>query len=158
MLLTPHTLVGVTIGSTVHDPYLAVPLSFGMHFMGDLVPHWDFYTRASEHQMINGWRPLAVMADLAAGVGVGMFFTLYALWVLGQPQIALNIFLCGIASVLPDALTAHTLYTKVRLPIITLVSAAQTRLQVAAGPVFGLLSQVLVCCFSLLLIVRSLGL
>lgn len=157
VLLTPHTLVGVAIGATVQNPYIAVPLSFGMHFMGDLIPHWDFYTDTTNQEKITGWRPLAVMADLAVGVAIGMFFTLYGLWVVKDTGLAMNIFLSAIAATLPDALTAPSLYDGKQFPF-NIIVAIQSRLQFPAGLLWGTLSQAVVCGFSLLLIARSIGL
>ena len=104
MLLTPHTLVGVAVGASIPNPFIAVPLSFALHFLADKVPHWDFYSNTEKEQRLKGWRPIAVMADLIVAVAIGLTFTYYALWVNGNPAMALNIFLCGIAAVLPDAL------------------------------------------------------
>lgn len=158
MLLTPHTLVGVAIAATVPDISIAVPVSFVMHFMGDLVPHWDFYTHTTKEQRLNGWRPIAVMADLAIGIAVGMFFTLYALWVLKNPYLAASIFLSGIASVLPDALTGPSLYMdKVPFPF-RWIHALQSRLQFPAPLPWGMFTQIIVGVFCLGLILGSLTL
>ena len=41
MLLTPHAVVGATIGVLVPNPALSVPLALGSHFLLDAVPHWQ---------------------------------------------------------------------------------------------------------------------
>ena len=156
MLLTPHTIVGVAIASTVPNPFIAVPLSFFMHFMGDLVPHWDFYTHTSRENRVIGWRPLAVMADLAIGVAVGVAFTTYALWVLKSPPISLNVFLCGIASVLPDVLTGPSLYTSKPLKLFKIIHKIQSKLQTPANLPWGMISQIIIVAFCLLVISDSL--
>jgi hypothetical protein len=41
MLLTPHAVVGATIGALVPNPVLSVQLALGSHFLLDTVPHWQ---------------------------------------------------------------------------------------------------------------------
>lgn len=155
MLLTPHTIVGVAVATSVPEIGLAVPISFVLHFLGDMVPHWDFYSDTTKEERIRGWRPLALMADLAIGVAVGMTFTLYALWVLQSPQMALNIFLCGIASVLPDAITGPSIYIKTPNGISKLIHKIQGKLQYQIDLPWGIVTQILVTIFALLLTSNS---
>ena len=77
MLLTPHTFVGIAIAGVIPNPFIAVPLAFGMHFVGDMIPHWDFYSNTKREDRLTGWRPIAVMGDLEVAV---------ALDVVAQPQ------------------------------------------------------------------------
>jgi hypothetical protein len=157
MLLTPHTIIGIAIGASVPQMEIAVPVSFGMHFLADLVPHWDFFSDAdTAEQKTTGWRPIAVMGDLILAVAIGMFFTLYALWVLNNPYMAVNIFLCGVAAVLPDALIAPSLYVKKSNIISDGVLKIQKNMQQQADLPWGLLSQIVIAAFSLLLILNSL--
>jgi len=157
MLLTPHTLVGVAVGASIPNPYIAVPLSFVLHFVGDTVPHWDFFSGTSENKEVRlkGWRPLAVMADLAVGVAVGTAFTLYALWVIGDAALAANIFMCGVASTLPDALESPHIYMGKEWRALDLVTNIQKRLQFQAPLPWGVISQVIVSSVMLLLILSS---
>jgi hypothetical protein len=148
MLLTPHTFVGVAIGATIQNPQAAVPISILMHFLGDLVPHWDFYSNTTKEERRVGWRPIAVMADLTIAVAVGLTATLYALWVVKDSALALNIFLCGIAAVLPDALEApHIFLNKDIFPFTILVNI-QRKLQFQAPLPWGVISQLLVIAVS----------
>ncbi|OGC68959.1 hypothetical protein A2415_04130 [candidate division WWE3 bacterium RIFOXYC1_FULL_39_7] len=149
-------MVGLAIGASISNPGIAVPLSFVMHFMGDLVPHWDFYSNTTDEQRRVGWRPIAVMADLGLGVAVGMFFTLYALWVVGNTSLALNMFLCGVAAVLPDALAAPLMFTQKPNIISVVIGKIQSRLQFQAPIFWGLLTQVLITVFAFLVISNSL--
>jgi hypothetical protein len=155
MLLTPHTLVGVAIASAIHNPIIAVPVAFGFHFLGDLVPHWDFYSKTTREQRVKGWRPVAVMAEMGLGIAVGMYFTLQALWVYHDSMQALNIFLCGIASVLPDVLTGPDIYFDKRLKMFRWIHTLQSKLQNQAKLPWGMLSQVAVVAFCLLMISNS---
>lgn len=155
MLLTPHTFVGVAIGASIKNPFIAVPLSFAMHFLGDKVPHWDFYSNTKKEERVVGWRPIAVMADLAVGVVVGLTSTLYALWVIHDTHLALNIFLCGIASVLPDALETPYIFMKKEPKILSYVTKLQKKMQFQAPLPWGILSQVLVISTSVFVVIKS---
>lgn len=155
MLLTPHTFVGVAIAGLISNPLISVPIAFIGHFLGDKVPHWDFYSNTKKEERTKGWRPLAVMGDLAVGVAVGVGFTSYAYWGLGNPALALNIFLCGIASVLPDALSSLDLFLGKQNKALNLLNRAQSAMQFQAPLPWGILSQILVIAISLYLFSNS---
>jgi len=152
MLLTPHTIVGVTVAASITNPLIAVPLSFLLHFAGDFLPHWDFYTNTTKEQKISGWRPLAVMLDFGVAIALGLSSTLYALWVLNDTAFALTVFLCGIASVLPDALTGPSIYMKDAPTFFKLMHSFQRKINNSANMFYGILTQlaVVLTCFVLL--------
>lgn len=158
MLLTSHTFVGVAIGASVSNPYIAVPLSIIMHFLGDAVPHWDFYSNTTREERLKGWRPLAVMADLIIGVAVGLTATYYSLWVLKDTNMAINIFLAGAASVLPDALEGPYIFMQKETGFIKTLTILQRKMQFQAPLPWGIISQLLVISVSLLVILNSLTL
>lgn len=155
MLLTPHTFVGIAIGTSVANPLIAVPLSFAMHFLGDRVPHWDFFSNTEKSERREGWRPLAVMADLAFGISLGLSVTLYALWVLNDGPLALNIFLCGIAAVLPDALEGPYIYMKNEPRSLSYLTRIQRKMQFQAPLPWGIITQLIVIVISTLIISAS---
>lgn len=155
MLLTPHTIVGVAIGSSIQNPFVAVPISVGMHFMGDLVPHWDFFSNTEREERLRGWRPIAVMADLVIAVAIGLTCTLYALWVLNNVPLAANIFMCGIGSVLPDALEAPHIYMHKDWKFLGVLTNIQKKLQFQAPLPWGLITQALVIVIASMLILDS---
>lgn len=157
MLLTPHTIVGVAVATSVPNPYIAVPIAFALHFVGDLVPHWDIFSEIKGEDRKNGWALLGVMLDLGLGIAVGIGFSAYALWGLGDLTLAVSIFLCGIASALPDALTGPAIYVKNPPQISRLMKKFQSGLQWQAPLPWGLLSQVLVVGAALWLISGSIG-
>jgi len=150
MLLTPHTIVGITIGASVENPFLAFPLSIASHFAGDLFPHWDFFSNTKKDQRLSGWRPIAVMLDLMLALSLGLAAVLYSLWVLHNTFLAARIFACGVGSVLPDALELPYIYTnKDPLGFLTRI---QRKLQVQAPLPWGILSQLgVIFVFSLIL-------
>jgi hypothetical protein len=152
MLLTPHVLVGVAIARSVPNPLIAIPLSFVMHFLGDLVPHWDFYSNTPKEKRLKGWRPIAVMGDFGVGIFVGTVFTLYALWFKHDSSLALSTFLCGIASVLPDALEAPHIFTDAKIRFVEGLTDVQRKLQTQAPLPWGFLTQFVVVVLCLLLV------
>lgn len=154
MLLTPHTIVGIAIATAIPNPYIAVPVSIGFHFLGDLVPHWDYCYKSNEGVVDKNY-PLKVMADMSIGIGIGMFFTLYFLWQMKNPGMALNIFLCGIASVLPDALTGPAILDENAKGLPKLMYKIQDKIHFVAPLPWGLISQLVVAGACLLLILNS---
>lgn len=155
MLLTPHTFVGVAIAALVPNPLIAVPLAFIGHFLGDKVPHWDFYSNTKKEERTIGWRPLAVMGDMAVGVAVGVGFTSFAYFELNNTLLAINIFLCGVFSVLPDALSSLDLFLGKKHPLLNLLNRAQSAMQFQAPLPWGILTQLLVIAISLYLFLNS---
>ncbi len=155
MLLTPHTLVGLAVASVVKDPYIAFPVSIGMHYMGDLVPHWDFYSNTTESQRVSGWRPLAVSAELTLGVAVGTAFVLYALWLVNDPSLAFRMLICGIGGVIPDLLSGLTMYLKNLNGFLKINNEIQAKLQFQAPLPWGIITQLVVSAFSVLVILSS---
>ncbi len=156
MLLTPHTFVGVTIASSIPNPFVSVPLSFFMHFLGDKVPHWDFFSNSKKEERLKGWRVLAVLSDFGLGIAVGVFFTLYALWVRNSSSLALNIFLCAAASNLPDALEAPHLYFGLNDRFTRTLLSIQHKMQFQAPLPWGIISQIVVVLVCLALLSNSL--
>jgi len=152
MLLTPHTFVGIAIATNITNPYIAFILAFLSHFLGDKIPHWDFYSNTKKEERTKGWRPLAVMADLAIGVAVGISFTTYFLWNQNNPYIALNVFICGIASVLPDALSSLDLFLGKSNKYLNVLNSIQSKMQFQAPLPWGVISQILVIFLALFFI------
>lgn len=157
MLLTPHTIVGIAVATAIPNPYIAVPTAFVLHFLGDLVPHWD-YCHKSHEGIVDKKYPLKVMTDLSLGIGFGLFFTFYFLWQMKNPGMALNVFLCGISSVLPDAIIAPLMFDdNVKgLPKLTYkIQEIQDKFHFSAPLPWGLISQLAVAGACLLLILNS---
>jgi hypothetical protein len=156
MLLTPHVLVGTAIASVIPNPLIAAPLSFISHFAGDLVPHWDFYTGTTKEERLKGWRPLAVMGDLAVGVFLGTFFTLYGLWVVKSEMLALNIFISANFAVLPDVLTGPDIYLNGKSNVFfKAIHNLQSKLQFPMRLPWGIISQIVVSLLCSLVILNS---
>jgi len=148
MLLTPHTMVGIAIATNIPNPYLAVILSFISHFLGDKVPHWDFYSNTKKEERTVGWRPLAVMGDLAVGVAIGVAYTCYFIWVKQDYIMATTVFFCGIASVLPDALSSLSIYDAKENKFLKTLNKIQSKMQFQAPLPWGVFTQIIVILLS----------
>ena len=155
MLLTPHVFVGLVIARVIPNPLLAIVLSLLSHFLGDLVPHWDFFSRTKKEECLRGWRPIAVMADFGLGIAVGVFFVLNALWVKSNSNLALTNFLCGISAVLPDALEAPYLYMDKTPFGLKHLLALQRKMQVQAPFLVGISTQLAVIIMSTLFLASN---
>ncbi|MEN9389257.1 MAG: hypothetical protein RLY61_341 [Candidatus Parcubacteria bacterium] len=149
-------MVGVSVAYVLQNPVIAPLLSLLLHFVGDVLPHWDFYTHTTKEQKTTGWRPLAVMADFGAGIAVGLTATLYALWVLHNTTLALTVFLSGVMSVLPDVLTGPSIYMKNANTFFKKMHEFQRKLNTSAPIVLGVFTQLVVVGISLVLLVSSL--
>ncbi len=155
MLLTPHTLVGIAVASVVKNPLIAFPVSIGMHYLGDMVPHWDFFSNTNEEQRVSGWRPLAVAGELSLAVAAGTAAVLYALWIANDPALAFRMLICGIGGVIPDLLSGLTMYLKNLNGLLKINNRIQTKLQFQSPLPWGILTQLLVSGFSVLVILGS---
>lgn len=149
MLLTPHTFVGIAIATNIPNPYLAVILSFISHFLGDKVPHWDFFSNTKKEERIVGWRPIAVMGDLAVGVAVGVAFTCYYIWVKHDYILAATVFFSGVASVLPDALSSLSLYGNKENKFLKTLNKIQSKMQFQSPLPWGIITQIIVVILSI---------
>ncbi|HAI62882.1 MAG: hypothetical protein UU64_C0016G0024 [candidate division WWE3 bacterium GW2011_GWF2_41_45] len=155
MLLTPHTLVGIAVASVVKNPLIAFPVSVGMHYLGDLVPHWDFFSNTNEDERVSGWRPLAVAGELSLAVATGTAAVLYALWIVNDPALGFRMLICGIGGVIPDLLSGLTLYEKNLNGFLKINNRIQAKLQFQSPLPWGILTQILVSVFCALVILGS---
>lgn len=155
MLLTPHTLVGLAVATVVKNPLIAFPVSIGMHYLGDMVPHWDFFSGTTEEERVSGWRPLAVAGELSLAVSAGTASVLYALWIVNDPTLAFRMLICGIGGVLPDLLSGMTMYLKNLNGLLKINNRVQAKLQFQSPLPWGILTQILVSAFSALVILGS---
>ncbi len=141
MLATPHTLVGIAIGAAIPNPYLAIPLSFIAHYAGDLIPHWDIYPHFPSPEEQKTWKNLLIVADILLGITLGISLTLYALWVVHKPEVALNMFLCGLTAVLPDAMYGPVFLAHSKNKLLNLNIAIQHKLHIQSDALWGNLTQ-----------------
>lgn len=66
MTATNHALTGAVIGLAVGQPWLAIPLAFGSHFVLDALPHFGSQRFKPSHRMFIHY--LAIEAALCASI------------------------------------------------------------------------------------------
>jgi hypothetical protein len=74
MLSIPHSLVGAYIASKLPSPILYVPLTLGMHYLCDWIPHWDVGTGLSVGKRKRSTAILLEIIDLALTIGIIYWF------------------------------------------------------------------------------------
>lgn len=65
MLSIPHTLTGAFVASQLPNPLLYVPITLGMHYLQDWIPHWDVGTGLSSGKRKRSTAILLELVDLA---------------------------------------------------------------------------------------------
>lgn len=102
MTATNHVVTGAAIGALVVNPWFALPLALGSHFLLDALPHMDYPAKASSQKFLI-W--LAVDLGLAGSI-------LVSLWLI-HPVNAAVIVACGALAALPDGMWLYyTMYKK----------------------------------------------
>lgn len=90
MTATNHTLTGALVGLTIHQPLLAIPLAFLLHFVLDALPHYGLADHVSHKFKVT--------------LGIDMLFALCVLLLLFvvRPDFWLLAIVCGVACASPD--------------------------------------------------------
>ena len=99
MLATTHTLTGLAVASYVKDPGLILGLGVIVHFLGDMVPHWDDIL---PNNLRGIFRPSWLWLDLFSGLllGFGIPYFLAIPWWQAWPY-----WLGSFAAMIPDGLS-----------------------------------------------------
>lgn len=82
MLSIPHSLTGAFIASKLPHPVLYVPLTLGMHYLCDWIPHWDMGTGLSNGKRK---RSTAMILEIGELIITGYLIYLFFFKDLGQP-------------------------------------------------------------------------
>ena len=100
MILLPHMLIGVLIGSKVHNFAAVFILSVISHFIVDKLPHREYLDKElTEFESKKEW--LIFLMKVSLDFGLGIIFLFYFFW---QSPIWPYVALGALASVLPDFL------------------------------------------------------
>jgi len=149
MLETPHVAVGAAIATKVINPFIAIPLALGSHFVLDKIPHWNphFYTETQKNGRPNNKSTLFAITDVLIALVLGSVIAYSAL-----PDInrALIILAASLASVLPDLSKAPFYFLKVKTGILKKWVDFERTLQVEISFVPGMLVQIAVVSLSVL--------
>ncbi len=155
MILTSHVAVGVAVASKVDNPLLSWPLSFGLHFLFDLVPHWDALTGSSKEQAIKPWRWVAMIFDIVCGLSLGLFFVFRALWLENNLLKAFNILGACFFSVLPDLSEFPYVLLGKNYKISMRILSIQKKMHFRMALPWGLFPQLLIAFIAILLTLNS---
>ena len=74
MLSIPHTLTGAFIASKLPHPALYVPLTLGMHYLQDWIPHWDIGTGLSSGKRKRSTAIFLEIIELGISIGLIYYF------------------------------------------------------------------------------------
>lgn len=129
MLLTSHTLAGVTIARVIPNPLISWPVALISHFILDLCPHWDFFTNGTK---LTPLKKLACYGDFLVGLAFGVYFALVA------PSNALNTVGAAFFACLPDGFEVPIIFWNSNFPFGALVLKIQKRLHFKSSLPWGL--------------------
>ena len=74
MLSIPHSLTGAFIASKLPHPLVYVPLTIGMHYLCDWIPHWDVGTGLSTGKRKRSTAIILELFELAVTGGLLYWF------------------------------------------------------------------------------------
>jgi hypothetical protein len=135
MLAASHALIGASIAQIIPNPYLGLPLSLLSHFLGDLIPHWDFRTRKVKRKKLT--TITVSLTDAAIGFGLGLIFF--------GSQIPLKYLVAMMfAAQLPDWIEAPFHILEWNFPPFSSIKKLQSRLHNKKDLPWGLALQLLV--------------
>lgn len=143
MLEAPHVLVGVAIATKFPHPALAIPLAIGSHIVLDMLPHWNPHlnTEMKTHGRVSNQSKAVIYVDLAVSLAAIGFFSYQALPNMSH---AILIGATGFASMVPDLVEAPYFFFKWKTRLLERWILFQKAIQTDAGPVFGILTQIVV--------------
>lgn len=149
MLELPHAAVGAAIASAFPNPVISLPLSFLSHFATDFLPHWNphLYTEIKKYGRISTPTYSFLAGDSLAALGLGLFLAFHS----PTPQ-AINILLSCFFAVLPDVVEIPFYVFRVRNRLLSSYVEFQRRNQWNVSAIPGIISQIAVFVFCLLII------
>lgn len=150
MLETPHVVVGAAIAVKIGNPWLAIPLAFGSHFLLEKVPHWNPHLNTEKKTF--GWptkqSTMIVVADVIASVALGGFIASRAL---PDSAMAMTILASSFAAVLPDVVEGPYFFLNMKSKFITEKWIPfQKSLQNDTAPLPGLATQLVTIVLALI--------
>ncbi|MCB9813612.1 MAG: hypothetical protein H6772_04365 [Pseudomonadales bacterium] len=74
MLSIPHAITGAFIASKLPHPALYIPLTIGMHYLEDWIPHWDVGTGLSSGKRKRSTAIMLELVELVICVGLIYYF------------------------------------------------------------------------------------
>lgn len=153
MLETPHVVVGAAIATKIVNPFLAIPLAFGSHFLLERVPHWNPHlnTEIKKYGHVTKQSTQLVIADVFLSLFLGGFI---ASRVLPDTGHAAVILVSSFAAVLPDVVEGPYFFLKMKNKFIDKWISFQKSIQTDTTLIPGLLTQVVTVSATLFWILR----
>jgi len=114
MLSIPHSLTGAFIASKLPHPALYIPLTLGMHYLCDWIPHWDMGTGLSNGKRK---RSTALILEIVELIATGLLIYWFFFKDLGLPldlnsAYTWNIGIGALTGIAPDLVEAPRNFLK----------------------------------------------
>ncbi|NCN07024.1 MAG: hypothetical protein GW946_04270 [Candidatus Pacebacteria bacterium] len=107
MLSIPHALTGAFVASQFPSPVYYVPGAFGLHYLQDWIPHWDFGTGLSTGKRKKSTAILLELCEL-----VVTFALIYFVFQYGKTEIQYHIWAGALMGIMPDFIEAPRNFLK----------------------------------------------
>jgi len=142
VLETPHVVVGAAIATKVVNPFLAIPLAFGSHFLLDRIPHWNPHlnTEMKKHGKPTKKSSTIVIVDVCSSLVLGLFIASKAL---PNSAHAATIVFSSFAAILPDAIEGPYFFLGIKNAFIEKWITFQKSIQADADFIPGIITQIL---------------
>lgn len=140
VLETPHVVVGAAIATQVSNPFLAIPLAFGSHFVLERIPHWNPHlnTEKNKNGKVSKQTTIIVAVDVALSLVLGFYI---ASRVLPDTAHFYTIIAACFFSVLPDVVEGPYFFLDINNPYIKKWIKMQKSIQNDTTVIPGLLTQ-----------------
>lgn len=107
MLSIPHTLTGAFVASQLPNPLIYVPVTIGLHYLQDWIPHWDVGTGLSNGKRKRSTAILLELVDLAISA-----WLVYLVFHYAPSDTQIHIWLGALTGILPDLIEAPRNFLK----------------------------------------------
>lgn len=107
MLSIPHTLTGAFVASQLPNPVLYVPITIGLHYLQDWIPHWDVGTGLSNGKRKRSTAILLELVDLALSAGL-----VYLFFRNSSTDLQVHIWFGALMGIMPDLIESPRNFLK----------------------------------------------
>lgn len=146
MTATTHALTGGVIAAAVANPVIALPTAVAVHFLIDLIPHWDIGTNFDKRS----WRSNFVLTAVDVLLGYLLVFIIFS----GNVA-PLHLWATVIFAQLPDWIEAPYLFFNLKFAPSVWIEKIQHKLHHRATLIPGLATQAVLVIPAILLTLTS---
>lgn len=133
MLTISHAIIGSSIALRVQNPIISFPLAIVLHFLCDLIPHWDVGTNRRERSHTQTF--------IFAAIDVLLAFIIPILLFNGKVNFYYLISMIFVSN-LPDWIESPYLFFKIDMFPFSTLYKIQSKLQSKMQLPYGLLTQI----------------